>query len=483
MAYIDGIPTDPERAMEFFSVALPQHHECAELHYDYAEFLQRVSGDRFQQQALESYQRALSLRPNWMVIYPEWTRTLRLLGEAFMYPFDQPAEGEKVLSAYVSLQHEIAASHPLGRSTRILSHYNSPAAIGHLCIETDLFVKMQQLGWLPPFEALQVVTGPVCNQSALDYWKQYIRVVQHPAHTRDLEQLRKWLFYDTWYVQVPGGRTLPAHHAYAVVQREWERQGRGPLLTLGDAHRERGRQVLRELGMPDDAWFVCAHAREVGYYKEADDNTTSAFRNGGIESYFPAMRRIVEHGGWVIRVGDPTMSPIPEMPNVIDYVHTPHHSDWMDVFLAAECRFFLGCESGLMNLPGVFGRPCALVGWTVMYSLPWFEHDLFITRIPSMPAEGRMLTWSDMSRPPFSSGQRERWIAAGLSMEANTPEEVLELVEEMLERVDGRTVESAEDAELQRRARRTIDSPFSTGTGARVGRAFMRKYGKSLFVE
>ena len=65
----------------------------------------------------------------------------------------------------------------------------------------------------------------------------------------------------------------------------------------------------------------------------------------------------------------------------------------------------------------------------------------------------------------------------------NSPEEIVELVEEMLERLENRAVATPEDDALQALARRTIDSPVSTGTNARIGREHLRRYGRKVFDE
>jgi len=69
-------------------------------------------------------------------------------------------------------------------------------------------------------------------------------------------------------------------------------------------------------------------------------------RNANISDYTDAMRAIVARGGWCIRVGDPTMRPLDPIPGVVDYARSSSKSDWMDLFLCARCRFFLGNTSG-----------------------------------------------------------------------------------------------------------------------------------------
>jgi hypothetical protein len=99
------------------------------------------------------------------------------------------------------------------------------------------------------------------------------------------------------------------------VQLRWEREKREPLLTLSAEHRERGQRLLRELGVPEGAWFVGLHVRE-GSDRMRD------VRNSDIATYRPAIEEIAKRGGWVLRVGDPKMRPLPPWPNTIDYARS-----------------------------------------------------------------------------------------------------------------------------------------------------------------
>src|SRR5256885_8476241 len=60
----------------------------------------------------------------------------------------------------------------------------------------------------------------------------------------------------------------------------------------------------------------------------------------------PAVQEITRRGGWVVRLGDPTMEPFPPTPAVIDYAHSRLKSPATDVFLCGACRFFIGVASG-----------------------------------------------------------------------------------------------------------------------------------------
>ena len=96
-------------------------------------------------------------------------------------------------------------------------------------------------------------------------------------------------------------------------------------------------EAMSQMKISSRDWFVCLHVRESGYRGDSSIN-----RNSSIENYFKAIKAISDAGGWVVRIGDATMAPLPEMDRVVDYVHTGFKSEAMDLYLISQCLFFLG---------------------------------------------------------------------------------------------------------------------------------------------
>jgi len=253
--------------------------------------------------------------------------------------------------------------------------------------------------------------------------------------------------------------------------------GRPPVLSLSDFDRERGWAALRKLGVPEKAWFVCVHCRENGYPFQKDKYL---LRDNDVNNYFLAMREIVDRGGWVIRVGDPTMKPIPKMKNVIDYAHLNIKSDWMDVFLCASCRFFVGCSSGLRHLAGVFGVPVVSVNTTAPFSqnLIYGPGGLGIPKFIWFVKEKRYLNFKEILSSPIGNFYEDNSFAAnGLQLVENSAEDIKEAVSEMLDRVEGKIEYSEEDERLQLRLRSLMGlTHYAHGAVSRVGNNFLKKY-------
>ena len=353
--------------------------------------------------------------------------------------------------------------------------------IGEIAGGLDVYVKMGELGWRPRYRGF-VVAPPerVANRCYLGYWRRHVPIVESPLLTKVLAHAT----FSPHLRYVPpgprGDQSLWDHEdALVASHAEWERQGRAPVLTLTEEHAERGRRAVRELGVPDGAWFACLHVREPGYLQETSDSHR-AYRNTRVETYLPAIQTIVDRGGWVIKLGDPTMTPLPSLERVIDYPHLPARSDWLDVYLAASCRFFLGTTSGMVMVAYTFGVPVAGTNWVPFSAILRSDKDAYIPKLNRRREDGRLLSFEEMLAPGlFHCHDGRRWAELGLEIVDNSEQEIVDLTREMLDRLDGTVRYTDEDERLQDRFRRTL-SHYTADMRCRVGRDFLREHAALL---
>jgi putative glycosyltransferase (TIGR04372 family) len=267
--------------------------------------------------------------------------------------------------------------------------------------------------------------------------------------------------------------------AVIAVQRQWELEGRPPLLSLTAEDRRRGWDLLESLGVEREAWFACLHVREPGWLGETEQSE-HRHSNADVDTYLAAVRLVTERRGWVIRMGDRSMKPLPPMERVLDYAHEPGRTDWMDVFLAAECRFFLGSTSGLFGLPYLFGRPSALANWCPMSDRPWSSRDLFIPKIHRPLGGGAPLPFAVGFAPALRHAAHiSELISAGVEVVDSQPDEIVDLVREALDRDGDPDFYDERDLELRRRYD-SLATFFESGVTSRPGRDFLRKYEELL---
>lgn len=262
--------------------------------------------------------------------------------------------------------------------------------------------------------------------------------------------------------------------AQMAVQARWEQEGREPVLKLTQEHTARSRRLLAEAGMPEDAWFVSLHVRETGYFDEETPWSRNRYRNGRIEDYFPAIESITANGGWVVRIGDPSMTPLPEMDRVIDYANGGDlRSDRMDIYLIGGCRFFLSMPSGPQGVALIFGVPVVGTNYFPLGTWPPSGNDIFIHKLLKSKQDGRIIDAESALRPPrLMTLEPTHFDNEGLEVIDNTPREINEAVIEMMARLDGSIDETPGDKRRQLQYRKLLD-PYGVNISARTARFFL----------
>ena len=180
------------------------------------------------------------------------------------------------------------------------------------------------------------------------------------------------------------------------------------------------------MGIPIDEWFVCLHVRETKNLKD------SAYRDAAIQNYVEGIKAITNTGGWVVRIGDASMTPLPQMDRVIDYPHTRYKSELSDLYLISQCRFFFGTTSGPLDVATLFNKPMLLVNtneWSAGFPLK--KGDLTIIKHTFSRSRNRFLSVNEALEEPFTcqvfGGDSKEYVKV-----ENTSEEIRDVVEEYL---------------------------------------------------
>lgn len=359
-----------------------------------------------------------------------------------------------------------------------------PFGIGELSMDMELFMKEEILGHRPRFFSIAFI--PMHNPEKL--WKSgvnlyllslYESYLSLPirVHNRVLLELVRPLMLPHRLRYSPD--TYEVLSRFVKVVHDWGT--RPPALSLPGADLERGRRMLEAMGIPRDAWFVCIHARELST-KPA--KTYHNFRDVNIDTYTLACEEIIRRGGWVIRMGDPAMRAYRPFDRVIDYIHSEYHSDFMDIFLSSQCRFFLGCNSGLAAVPTTFNVPLATTNGVPIAPLTYRDFDIGIIKTAWSDKDQRLVPFAELLEPGYRSMQtQERLTERGWRLIDNTSEEILDLTREMLDSIEKPDAEPDPGDEARQSAFRSLLHPvfhFAYGTRARMSKAFLAKYSALL---
>ncbi|MBT4702830.1 MAG: TIGR04372 family glycosyltransferase [Rhodospirillaceae bacterium] len=310
--------------------------------------------------------------------------------------------------------------------------------IGHLAGNTDIFLRKQQLYDRPSRTSYIFAGWAPANQQLMTMFKRQMPVYESRWLTR---------IFSYWYVIHKHTRFFEnlawSNHNY----REFT-EGRATL-TFTAEEEARGQAELKKMGLGENDWFVCLHTRDSAYLNAwrpqySDLWKTREFRNGNIENCLEAAEYITSQGGFVIRMGAVVEKPLPDLsnPKIIDYA-SKHRSDFMDIYLAAKTRFFLGTNSGFFVVATIFDRPVALVNMVPYGAFPFHRDDLYIAMLLKNPETQKIVTFDEAVDMGYYDVEKmfltELHADRGFEWVENSPDEILELTREMIARQEGQS--------------------------------------------
>lgn len=348
--------------------------------------------------------------------------------------------------------------------------------IGHLAANTDVFFRALSerqkkkrctyilSGWDP------------ANRQLFDMFVREHGIIENRLLTWILFSCREHLKRTRFWEGMPfnGG------HEYKIYNTT------SPIISFTLEEEERGRRELEKMGIGKDDWFVCFHCRDQAYLRQWRPELNEiwqkqGFKNADIMTYLDAAAHIANAGGFALRMGAAVERPLPDdvPPGVIDYA-TKHRSDFMDIYLAAKCRFFLASSTGLGQVPTVFNRPVVVANHFSYNHTHYLSGDLIVPR-PILDKETGDVV-------PFFTAKENRffeWIGEVTSNGMNKElydwgyvdsEDILNGVRDMLDQLEGRAPPAGAKVIQDRYAVRYLSHLPDYQLGARLSPRYALKY-------
>lgn len=222
--------------------------------------------------------------------------------------------------------------------------------------------------------------------------------------------------------------------------------GQRERFEIAESTNEVGIKYFNKIGLKKNDWHVVIHMREPRYGLWARQASKENFRNVDPKSYLAAIRKIIKLGGTVFRMGDSSMTKMPNIKGLIDYAHSQDKSPELDVFLGATAKFSIVTSSGYSSIPRVFGVPQV---YTNMLNYSQYfvaeSKDIFVPKKLKISSINRPLTveesLTDFCGTTTGDHRYDKW---DLAWENNHDSTILLAVEEMM----ARTLNNQHDPEF-----------------------------------
>jgi putative glycosyltransferase (TIGR04372 family) len=249
-------------------------------------------------------------------------------------------------------------------------------------------------------------------------------------------------------------------------------------LSFTAAEEERGVRALQDLGISGDS-FICFHSRDPAFLDTVQpdrDWRYHDYRDSTIQNYVMAAEWMADRGYRAVRTGAKVQDLIETSnPMLIDYAASGSRSDFLDIYLAGKCRFYVCSDTGLSVPAEVFMKPIVYANWTGLQRIPVFvSHGLVIFKKFYLEQEDRYMTFSEVLNLD-SGGGDPRDASVKLQLIENTPEEILSVTIEMFERLSGTWTTSEEDEKLQQRFWALFGHKKVRSPDLRIGAEYLRE--------
>jgi putative glycosyltransferase (TIGR04372 family) len=207
--------------------------------------------------------------------------------------------------------------------------------------------------------------------------------------------------------------------------KHYERNGRLSL-KLDNYENKIGEKVASEFLGNDCEWYAVLHVREP--VNGRIDFSQS--RDANVSTYYSLAQLVQTLGGKLVRMGDLRFPKLDSSFPAFDYAHSPLRSEFMDIWLWANCKFWVGNINGAAFPPICFDKPRLLTNQWHWY-LHGPECDFVLRKnLVSELDENIVIHPKEVLSSRLSKIQDRGWLKRmGYKVSENTEEELEEALE------------------------------------------------------
>jgi len=312
--------------------------------------------------------------------------------------------------------------------------------IGHLAANTELYLCEKNskinIPKKPYIDIFYLKDKPYCNKFLIKKWKEILHIfpkwIIHPINTLN--------------------NNIPLGNNHKIGNNT---QGDRDVLNLLDKCEQHimlskneeiiGENILSEMGITLNSRIVCLLVRDSAYLNSIIPKRNwdyHNYRDSDIENYLLAAEYLAEQGFVVVRMGREVNKPfVSNKPNIYDYANSKYASDFMDIYLGAKCTFCISTGAGWDAVPAwIFRKPTIFTNLVPFGFLPAFSNKSFLTtKRHYSQLLNRELSISEIYSFGLNNSMRSSsYHDKGIILIENTPEEIKNVVIEMIEYIDSK---------------------------------------------
>ena len=269
-------------------------------------------------------------------------------------------------------------------------------------------------------------------------------------------RLRNWLWpilrYANTRPTIPGW-IVPPHAPTGSRDTEGLLELAEQAMPFTSEENEAGVAWLRSVGWQEGEPFVCLLVRDSSYLnvalgtQPAKGWTHHDYRDSDIATYVPAAEWLADQGAWVLRMGKTMAKRMPsDHPRIVDYAFRDERSDFLDVWLFANCDLCISTGTGPDMISDVYRCPLLTVNFLPAMCLWSWSNALMAPKPLVWRNSGRRLSLEELIAANWLRG--EQYSDCGIEVRNLSADSLRAIVEEAWWRLEGNWIDEVDDVRL-----------------------------------
>lgn len=322
--------------------------------------------------------------------------------------------------------------------------------IGHFAANTELYLCERDSGINKPSQRYldlhYIAHFPISNYQLAIMWKRVLHVWPN------------WILAPIAQLNhvIPGGaiheignNTQHDRDVHNLLERF------SPHIKFSAKEVKIGEANLLKMGIPLGKPIVCLTVRDSAFlnYNQPGNWSYHNYRDSNIQNYVLAAEELANQGFYVIRMGAKVNDNIKSThPNIIDYATNGMRTDFMDIYLGSKCTFCISTGTGWDAIPiWLFRKPSVFTNFVPLGFIPSFLNNCLIQSKKHFSSKmGKELTLVEIFKSGIGfSTHSSDFESQDILLFENSPEEIKDIVIEMVERMKGSWYPLGGDEDLQ----------------------------------
>jgi putative glycosyltransferase (TIGR04372 family) len=296
--------------------------------------------------------------------------------------------------------------------------------IGHFAADVELYLLEKK-----EFHKSEITffyfVRPVCNYALAEMWKREINILPSII-MRPLDLIIRSVPFLNFLIAKSANFDRDVYNLLDKYPSQ---------IKFTKSEIERGISKLLEFGLNQNSSFVCLIVRDSAYLSNTNiSDQSNEYRNSKIENYLTACNELTKLGYYVFRMGSIVTTKITtDNPMIIDYANNGMRSDFMDIFLGANCKFCISNGTGFDAIPNIFRKHIVFVNYSPLeYVFSSSQRYLTIFKYVFSVSQNRCLKFYEILNNGFGLYlSTSEFNLSNLKLIENSADEIRDVVFEM----------------------------------------------------